>query len=187
MTFKDWTVARCASTEAVALNAKWHSRLPHAQKGPWRACYMVRTGEGVPMAVALWHNTSARGLPSDWLELRRYAISPYAPKNTATWGLGRMRRLIAEDFPDVTRLVSYQDMDAHVGTIYRAANWVPAFFSRPRNRDRSGLRGDTGRQYRSDANGAAPASSGKIRWELSMTGEQIEPLNPIPTPGRATR
>jgi len=185
--FDGWTVARCHPAEAVALNAQWHSRLPHAQKGPWRATFIAKNANELPMAVGLWHNTSARGLPKDWLELRRYAISPDAPKNTATWALARMQKLIASDFPEIVRLISYQDLDAHQGTIYRAANWTPAYFSRPRNRDRSTHRVGTQRQYRSDANGDAPASAGKIRWEMSMVGEAIDPLAFIPTPGEATR
>jgi hypothetical protein len=30
---------------------------------------------------------------------------------------------IKKRFPDVTKLVSYQDTEVHTGTIYKAANW----------------------------------------------------------------
>ena len=58
-----------------------------------------------------------------WLELRRLAIAPDAPKFTATWMISKMIKDIKSRFPDVTMLVSYQDTEVHTGTIYKAANW----------------------------------------------------------------
>lgn len=57
------------------------------------------------------------------LELRRLAISPIAPRNTATWMLSRMIKLIKQRFPDIQKLISYQDTQKHLGTIYKAGNW----------------------------------------------------------------
>jgi hypothetical protein len=145
--------------------ASWHSRLPYAQKGPWRAAYAVHYG-WTCYGVALWNNTSARTLPDDWLELRRMALPDDAPHCAASWMLGAMRRAIRADFPEVRRLVSYQDTDVHQGTIYRAAGWEPAWFTKPRQRDRSGRRKGTERAYRSDANGCEPSAAGKVRWEI---------------------
>ena len=93
------------------------------------------------------------------------ALPDDAPPHTASWMLGAMRKDIRKRFPLVTRLISYQDEDVHTGTIYKAAGWSAGFRSKPRQRDRSGLRTGTNRLYRSDLNGAAPAAAGKTRWE----------------------
>lgn len=116
---------------------------------------------------ALWHNPSARGLPSEWLELRRLAIPDYAPPHAASWMLGAMRKWIRANMPSVPRLISYQDTDVHTGTIYKAAGWEAAYYSKPRVRDRSKPRAGTSRAYRSNLNGSAPDAAGKIRWEIT--------------------
>lgn len=88
------------------------------------------------------------------LELRRMALSDSCPKNTASRTIGIMVRLIKKKFPEIRRLISYQDTSVHTGTIYKASGWVPAtkteFVSwttkkRKRNKDQ--------------------ATGAKIRWE----------------------
>ncbi len=159
------TVEPFDAATLVKYNAAWHSRLPHVQRGPWRLAFASHYRHTV-FAVAFWHNPSARGLPQDWLELRRMAVAPDAPHCTASHMLGQMRRQIRVLLPEVVRLISYQDQDVHTGTIYRAAGWTPAWITKSRVRDRSGNRRGTRRAYRSDANGQAPASSAKTRWEI---------------------
>ena len=174
---KKMVVERCSPLEARRYNAAWHSRLPQAQVGPWKAAYRMTYGTTV-YAVALWHNPSARGLPQDWLELRRMAVSPDAPRNTPSRFLSVMARLIHHDFPRCTRMISYQDVTVHHGTIYKAAGWIAAYQSKARTRDRSnprrprtlllfadGTPGLGGRMYRTNANGQSVDSSAKIRWE----------------------
>ena len=162
----DLTVEPHAPVDLIRFNAAWHSRLPHVQRGPWRLAFVSHYRYTV-FAVAFWHNPSARGLPQDWLELRRMAVAPDAPHCTASHMLGRMRRQIRTLLPEVTRLISYQDQDVHTGIIYRAAGWTPAWVTKARVRDRSGYRRGTTRAYRSDANGLAPAASAKTRWEIT--------------------
>ena len=69
---------RCPVAVARELNEAWHSRLPRTQVGPWQFAFAAHK-TGIVYAVALWHNPSARGLPSHWLELRRLAVAPDAP------------------------------------------------------------------------------------------------------------
>jgi hypothetical protein len=57
------------------------------------------------------------------LELRRFAISPDAPKNTASRMLGFMVRSIRKIIPEISTLLSYQDKEVHTGTIYAASGW----------------------------------------------------------------
>jgi hypothetical protein len=165
---KDLCVDRCPPKYAAKLNRVWHSRLPNAQDAPWRFAFHAHFA-GVTYAVALWHNPSARGLPQDWLELRRLAIAPDAPKFTATRMLSKMAKWIRQN-TDCPRLVSYQDTAVHQGTIYKAANWTHAYTSKARQRNRSvGLATRNGRMYRTDSNGKAPAASEKYRWEYNLT------------------
>lgn len=161
------SVRPCAPDVARYYVAAWHSRLPDTQRGPWMLAFVAEYAETC-FGAALWHNPSARTLPSDWLELRRLAIPDDAPHCTASFMLARMARWIRANMPSVERLISYQDLDVHTGTIYRAAGWTVGSVSKPRQRDRSAPRVGTRRSYRDDMNGAAPAFAGKARWELQI-------------------
>jgi hypothetical protein len=113
---------------AKTLNEAWHSRLPRFGTGfidnqPF-LCFGAQFSSRL-YAVAIWSNPVARRLPQQtWLELRRLAIAPDAPRHTGSWMLGVMTRLIKRLRPMIKNLISYQDMDAHRGTIYAAAGWV---------------------------------------------------------------
>lgn len=164
---RELKLERCSIAVARHLNAAWHSRLPITQAGPWQFAFAAHK-EGVVYGVALWHNPSARGLPSHWLELRRLAVAEDAPHCTASWMLARMRRWFAQACPGRERLISYQDCAVHQGTIYKAAGWKPVYFAKPRARDRSKPRVGTRRDYRSNLNGAEPDGAGKMRWEIAL-------------------
>lgn len=155
--------------------AAHHSRLPQTQKGPWLHAFGAYLG-GELVATALWHNCSARGLPQNWRELRRMAISAGAPRNTASFMLARMCSWFRKN-TDAEAVISYQDLGVHHGTIYRASNWTPVSVSRPRFRNREPLRTNTTRKYRSDLNGAEPAASAKIRWQMGLRGQKFESLS----------
>lgn len=110
---------------AKSLNRLWHSRLPRIND-PSQVMNLNYAAEfdGIYYAVAIWSHPVARLLPQiEWLELRRLAIAPDAPKNAATRMLAVMAMLIKKERPAVKRLISYQDTEAHTGTIYRAAGW----------------------------------------------------------------
>lgn len=160
-------VDTCPIDHARVLVARWHSRLPATQKGPWKFAHRAHF-DGFTYAVALWNNPSARTLPAHWLELRRLAVAPDAPHCTASRMLGQMAHLLAADGADV--LISYQDLSVHKGTIYKAAGWEPVLTSRPRVRDRSANRVGTSRLYRSSLNGQDPDASAKTRWQKSVGG-----------------
>lgn len=164
---RDLACEPCAIDVARHLNSAWHSRLPDTQVGPWQHAFAAHS-HGIVYAVALWHNPSARMLPSHWLELRRLAIADDAPHCCASWMLARMRRWFQQHCPERERLISYQDKDVHTGTIYRAAGWQPVYESAPRVRDRSKPRVGTRRDYRSNLNGLAADAAGKVRWEMPL-------------------
>ena len=156
---------------AVAFVREHHSRLPKTQASPWSFAFGAFLG-GEMVGAALWLNPSARTLPSHWLELRRMALSPSAPKFTASRFMARMTRFFRANHPDREQLISYHDVAVHKGTIYAASGWVPLYVSKPRHRDRSKARKGTNRQYRSDLNGRDVAASAKIRWHqwINPTG-----------------
>lgn len=115
---------------ACELNMKWHSRLPKIHwsnivRTPPSICFGAIYAN-VYYAVAIWSGPVARNLNhQNIIELRRLAIAPDAPKNTASRMLAVMRRLIKIKFPEVEKLISYQDTEVHQGTIYKAAGWLP--------------------------------------------------------------
>jgi hypothetical protein len=162
------TVEICPVPHARLLTQKWHSRLPNVQKGPWMHAFRAHWN-GYTYGVALWHNPSARGLPQNWVELRRMAVADDAPHCTASRMLGQMAHWFRTNKPGCNRLISYQDEQVHTGTIYNAAGWTRAYYSKPRERQRGGYsRPGTGREYRTGINGMAPDQAGKWRWELEL-------------------
>lgn len=146
-------------SDAKKLNRLWHSRLPKFGGIPCDLCWGAEF-DGLWYAAAIWSNPVARNLPQDtWLELRRLAISPDAPKNTATRMLSIMTRIIRKERHNITTLVSYQDTEVHTGGIYKASGWTATTVSG----------GDdwTGRKGRENRR-SSQTTSPKQRWELKI-------------------
>ncbi len=148
----------------IELNRLWHSRLPEVGPSGFRVQY-VADHDGIYYATAAWSNPIARLLPQQtWMELRRMAVSDDAPKNTASRMLGWMVRDIRTRFPDVVQLISYQDCDAHKGTIYKASGWHEAdgYVSRSR-----GWTGE-GWNNRKRPGRTNQAVAPRMRWEKEL-------------------
>jgi hypothetical protein len=146
---------------AKALNRLWHSRMPRFGRVACRVAYGAEF-EGKLYAVAIWTNPLSHSLPQmEWMELNRMAISPDAPRNTASRMLAWMARDIRKRLPDVVRLISYQDTAVHTGSIYRAAGWTATTLS-------AGVTWNRPSRSRKPTQSAAP----KQRWEkLLREGE----------------
>ena len=144
--------------QAKQLNKLWHSRMPRLGTGaidnqPF-LCFAAEF-DGRYYATAIWSNPVARNLPQDiWLELRRLAIAPDAPRNLASRMLRVMTLLIRRFRPHVRRLVSYQDTEVHTGSIYRAAGWTRTMLNKDGNWDRP-----------SRSRPKAQSNAAKYRWE----------------------
>lgn len=145
---------------AMEQNEKWHSRLPiTSHSNMIRNAHKVFYGAEYNdhcFAVAMWTDPVAANRMSKeyvWLELRRLAIAPDAPKFTATWMLSKMIKDIKKRFPNVTMLVSYQDTEVHNGTIYAAGNWKKDQISKYR---------DWNTESRKRNN--AQSTADKVRW-----------------------
>ena len=116
---------------AQALNEHWHSVLPRTERftltcmPTWNA--YAATYANRFYAVAIWTSpVAANRINNGWnyLELRRFAIAPQSPRNTASRMLRIMKRLIRQEHPHIVRLISYQATEHHSGAIYKAAGWV---------------------------------------------------------------
>ena len=147
---------------ASQLVSAWHSLLPHIPPSNiWRnkhsICLALVTNDWAH-AVAIYTSPVSRSLNDGaTLELRRLAIAPTCPKNAATWLMARCERRIRARWPEITRLVSYQDTSAHHGTIYKAGNWQAVTTTRYR-------------PWGHAARARAPSqtSAPKIRWEKPL-------------------
>ena len=115
--------------KACVLNKIWHSRLPNIHwsnivRNKYYICYAA-IFNNIYYAVAIWSSPVARLLNDNiLLELRRMAISSDSPKNTASRMIKIMRIDICKRFPNIKKLISYQDTEVHLGTIYKASGWV---------------------------------------------------------------
>ena len=150
---------------ASEYNKKWHSRLPRIHpscitRNTHYICFGASFNNKC-FAVAIWSSPVAQNRFKEGkkiLELRRLAISSQAPKNTASRMLSVMVKIIKKTFPDINRLISYQDTEVHKGIIYKASGWVattntPFVSWQPRNQT-----------HNPDQSRAT-----KIRWELFLT------------------
>jgi len=115
--------------KACQLNALWHSKFPKIAfssviRNPFYVCYGAEY-DGRIYAVAIWSSPLAlkRINRREGLELRRYAIASDAPRYTASRMLSIMIKKIKSKYPSITYLLSYQDMEVHKGTIYKASGW----------------------------------------------------------------
>jgi hypothetical protein len=152
---------------AVQLNGYWHSRLPSVSysnivRGGLVHCYVAEF-EDAYYATAIWTRPVAANRLKDGyllLELRRLAISPQAPRNTASRMLGIMTKDLRRKEPSVIRLISYQDTEVHTGGIYKAAGWVAAHLSEFQSWV---SHKDAKRMSRVDQ-----VTSAKVRWELPL-------------------
>lgn len=151
---------QCPRKHAAALNREWHSRLPEIQWRSIKYAFHGRYGD-LSYAVALWSHPVTNMLPVKWLELRRLAIAPDAPKNTASAFIGWMVRWLRKNHPAHERLISYQDTVVHAGTIYKAAGWECTG-----SHHQGGACGwNNNVRHRSEDNGIDPLKALKVRWE----------------------
>jgi hypothetical protein len=154
----------CDLDVAIRLNRLWHSVLPKVVRSNITRCSQWASFsadfDNHYFAAAIWTNPTARYLPvKEWLELRRFAISPDAPRNTASRMLSWMHFAIAAIFPNVSMLISYQDCDKHTGAIYRASGWKDTVKSFD-HRDR-GMRSGRKRNL-------SQTTATKQRWEYEL-------------------
>ncbi len=149
-----WTTVQ----QAIGLNELWHSRLPKFTSPPERCRAICSEYDGVFYTASIWSPPLARMLNyTGRYELRRYAIAPDAPPNTASRVLRIMRALIAKDMPWIKTLISYQDTETHSGTIYKAAGWKCVS---------TGGGGEWVRKNRTSVKAVAGAA--KVRWETAV-------------------
>ena len=149
---------------ACELNRIWHSRFPeiHWSNVVRNKDYVCFVGEydAVAYAVAIWSSPIAANRLKNGdttLELRRMAIAPDAPKNTASRMLGFMRKFIIKSHPHIHLLISYQDTDVHKGIIYKASGWEIA----------SKCKGTSWTNKKRTRN-EEQSLSDKVRWEYRL-------------------
>lgn len=155
-------IGRITYKVADSLVSTWHSTLPKVPKPETHfPCYGAEF-EGRYFAAAMWGQPIAANRLKDGfkrLELRRFAIAPDAPKNTASRMIAIMVTMIKKEFPACIGLLSYQDVAAHTGCIYKASGWKNCAISK----NTSWLRVD-----RKSTDEFVQSSAAKIRWELDL-------------------
>ena len=126
---KEITIEETPAQTACILNNIWHSKLPiikwsNVVRNTHYICFVFKYKEAV-IGVGIWSSPVARKINREThLELRRLALTDVCPKNTATFVLSKMRKSIKNKFPNIKTLISYQDTEVHLGTIYKADNWT---------------------------------------------------------------
>ena len=164
MNVNDLVVQKVRAQIACYFNELWHSRLPkihwsNVVRNTHYVCYAVTFKQAI-VGVAIWSSPVAQNRMKNGkeiLELRRLALSDVCVRNTATKVIASMIKMIRKKFPDIKKLVSYQDCDVHQGTIYKAANWV-------RDGEVALIDWTTKTRQRT----ALQSNAGKVRWTYEM-------------------
>ena len=165
ITVKDIEIQETRAQVACMLNELWHSKLPkihwsNVVRNKHYICYALKYKQAI-IGVAIWSSPVAANRFKDGdklLELRRLALSDVCPRNTASFVISSMIKDIKVRFPELIRLVSYQDTEAHLGTIYKASNWTAAPIQT------SLLDWTTAKRKRSSLQSTAD----KVRWEYNL-------------------
>jgi hypothetical protein len=94
--------------------------VPAGAKHRFKFCLPVRIDF---VGAAMWGRPVARMEDQkNTLELTRFWTDDYTPKNTESYVLGKMMRVLREKGYD--RLIAYSSTgEEHEGTIYKATNW----------------------------------------------------------------
>ena len=164
ITVKEIEVQETRAQIACMLNELWHSKLPkihwsNVVRNKHYVCYAIKYKQAI-IGVAIWSSPVAANRFKDGdklLELRRLALSDVCPRNTASFVISSMIKDIKVRFPELIRLVSYQDTEAHLGTIYKASNWTAA------PTQTSLLDWTTSKRKRS-----LQSTADKVRWEYEL-------------------
>ena len=165
ITVKEIEIQETRAQIACMLNELWHSKLPkihwsNVVRNKHYVCYAIKYKQAI-IGVAIWSSPVAANRFKDGdklLELRSLALSDVCPRNTASFVISSMIKDIKVRFPELIRLVSYQDTEAHLGTIYKASNWTAAPIQT------SLLDWTTSKRKRSSLQSTAD----KVRWEYNL-------------------
>ena len=165
ITVKEIEIQETRAQIACMLNELWHSKLPkihwsNVVRNKHYVCYAIKYKQAI-IGVAIWSSPVAANRFKDGdklLELRRLALSDVCPRNTASFVISSMIKDIKVRFPELIRLVSYQDSEAHLGTFYKASNWTAAPIQT------SLLDWTTSKRKRSSLQSTAD----KVRWEYNL-------------------
>lgn len=127
---QDWYVADCPLSDAQALVKEFH----YAKGGSTSAIYthgMFRKSDNFLMGIAWWtpptKDTALTVNASDWrrvLNLSRLVIRPEAPRNAASFLLGKSIKSIKRDKRFVSLVTFADEAQGHNGGIYKATNWL---------------------------------------------------------------
>lgn len=159
MSVKNLLIVEISASLACKLNSMWHSVLPRIHwsnvvRNKRYICFGATDGVRF-YAVGIWSSPIAGNRmrnADEVLELRRFAIAPYAPKNLGSYMMSKMIKIIKERFPEIKRLITYQ-CQVHEGTLYKACNWYPV--GKTKFRSWNGTRKRNPEQVVGD----------KVRWE----------------------
>ena len=169
---KNIIIEECRAQVACMLNELWHSRLPkihwsNVVRNTHYGCYSFSYNEAI-IGVGIWSSPVAQNRMTNGkliLELRRLALSKFCEKNTATFVLSKMIKKIKIKFPHLIKLISYQDVEVHHGTIYKAGNWV-------HKGQLDLLDWTTSKRKRN----ALQSNAAKVRWEYPLVKERSNGL-----------
>lgn len=79
--------------------------------------------DDVLVACCTLRQPTARYLPTDWLELNRWCLTPEAGENAGSRMWGYVQRWLRKH-TEATTVVSYSDPSVgHTGTLYKASGW----------------------------------------------------------------
>ncbi len=151
---------RCSLQTFSNLTNLWHSRLPDIGGFYINGLFFTAEFSNLYYATAGWSSPISMSFNgTQTLELRRFAIAPDAPKNTASRLLSVMIRIIKRQNPTLVKLISYQDTGVHSGIIYKAQGWQPTRISKEGEQNWVKTKGTSCKLQTTTA---------KIRWELDI-------------------
>jgi hypothetical protein len=166
---KQFILKKVSAFDASYYNSLWHSRLPKIHpsniiRNKYYLCYGAFY-DGSCYAVVILSSPVSRHIDyTTVIELRRLAVRQDAPKNTASWFIGKIVKIVRDTFPEIKKIISYQDTEVHTGTIYKASNWYIDAYTK-------GAEWTNTKRVRNPCQTTAD----KIRWAIEIDRSSLRP------------
>lgn len=128
MKIKEYKVYLCDRSEITEFVEKWH--YSGSINGVLSTfCFKLMDGEKI-IGAAIFGRVGMANVwkkyaksPNDLLELRRLCLVDEAPRNSESFFIGKMLRIL-RTFTTYKTIISYADTNkGHIGTIYQATNF----------------------------------------------------------------
>lgn len=123
-------ISACGDAQLVRrLIGEWHS-FRKAPGSNWKVAFVLVDSLHIYGVSIFAHPVARNEDQTGTLEHSRMALSPDAPRNSASYFMAQSRKWIKANMPGIKRLIAYVPSEIHTGITYRADGWRTVYSHR---------------------------------------------------------